>query len=187
MSSTAAGVVFIVSLVIALGLAYKPFGDYMYRAVTPTKHSRVERGIYRLIGVNPDGEQSWGVYARSVLAFSAVSILFLYAFLRVQDHLWLSLGFPAVFPAGAWNTAVSFVTNTNWQSYSGESTMGHLVQMAGLAVQNFASAAVGIAVAVALVRGFARSAPTSWATSGSTWSGSPCGSCCRSPWSARSC
>ena len=121
-----------------------------------TRHSRVERVIYRLIGVDPDGEQSWGVYARSVLAFSAVSILFLYVFQRVQDHLWLSLGFPAVPPALAWNTAVSFVTNTNWQSYSGESTMGHLVQMAGLAVQNFVSAAVGIAVAVALVRGFAR-------------------------------
>jgi K+-transporting ATPase ATPase A chain len=74
----------------------------------------------------------------------------------LQDHLWLSLGFSAVKPDQAWNTAVSFVTNTNWQSYSGESTMGHLVQMAGLAVQNFASAAVGIAVAVALVRGFTR-------------------------------
>jgi K+-transporting ATPase ATPase A chain len=85
-----------------------------------------------------------------------VSILFLYLFLRVQHWLWLSLGFPNVFPSGAWNTAVSFVTNTNWQWYYGESTMGHLVQMAGLAVQNFVSAAVGIAVAVALVRGFAR-------------------------------
>ena len=96
------------------------------------------------------------MYARSVLAFSAVSILFLYVFERVQHHLMLSLGFANVPPALAWNTAVSFVTNTNWQAYSGESTMGHLVQMAGLAVQNFASAAVGIAVAVALVRGFAR-------------------------------
>jgi K+-transporting ATPase ATPase A chain len=116
----------------------------------------VERVVYRLVGVNPDGEQTWGVYARSVLAFSVVSILFLYAFLRLQNYLWLSLGFPGVMPAGAWNTAVSFVTNTNWQWYSGESTLGHLVQMAGLAVQNFVSAAVGISVAVALVRGFAR-------------------------------
>ena len=91
-----------------------------------------------------------------MLAFSAVSVLFLYAFQRLQDHLLLSLGFADVPPALAWNTAVSFVTNTNWQAYSGESTMGHLVQMAGLAVQNFVSAAVGIAVAVALVRGFAR-------------------------------
>src|SRR5215831_5540832 len=76
--------------------------------------------------------------------------------MRLQSYLWLSLGFPNVMPSGAWNTAVSFVTNTNWQWYSGESTMGHLVQMAGLAVQNFVSAAVGISVAVALVRGFAR-------------------------------
>jgi K+-transporting ATPase ATPase A chain len=156
MSDTTAGVLFIVVLIAALALAYKPLGDYMYRSITSTRHLRVERFMYRLVGVNPDGEQTWAIYARSVLAFSAVSILFLYAFMRLQSYLWLSLGFPNVMPAGAWNTAVSFVTNTNWQWYSGESTMGHLVQMAGLAVQNFASAAVGIAVAVALVRGFAR-------------------------------
>ncbi|MGC4877755.1 potassium-transporting ATPase subunit KdpA [Micromonospora sp. DT43] len=157
MTMTTAGVIFVLTLVAALVAVYKPFGDYMFRAVAGTKQSRVERGVYRLVGVNPAAEQAWGVYARSVLAFSAVSILFLYLFQRVQNHLWLSLGFDPVVPHGAWNTAVSFVTNTNWQSYSGESTMGHLVQMAGLAVQNFASAAVGIAVAVALVRGFARS------------------------------
>ncbi len=156
MSTTAAGALFIVSLALALAVAYRPMGDYMYRVVTAKRHLRAERLMYRLVGVNPDGEQSWAVYARSVLAFSAVSILFLYAFMRLQNHLWLSLGFPPVNAAGAWNTAVSFTTNTNWQWYSGESTMGHLVQMAGLAVQNFASAAVGIAVAVALVRGFAR-------------------------------
>jgi K+-transporting ATPase ATPase A chain len=90
------------------------------------------------------------------LAFSAVSVLVLYGLLRLQQHLWLSLGFPGVAPDQAWNTAVSFVTNTNWQSYSGESTMGYLAQMAGLAVQNFASAAVGIAVSFALMRGFPR-------------------------------
>ncbi|MET7422585.1 potassium-transporting ATPase subunit KdpA [Dactylosporangium sp. NPDC005555] len=157
MSPTAAGVVFVASLILALVLVYRPFGDYMYRAVTSARHTRAERLAYRAAGVNPDGEQSWGVYARSVLAFSAISILALYLFQRVQQHLWLSLGFDPVAPDQAWNTAVSFVTNTNWQSYSGESTMGHLVQMAGLAVQNFTSAAVGIAVAVALVRGFARS------------------------------
>ncbi|GIH20504.1 potassium-transporting ATPase subunit KdpA [Rugosimonospora africana] len=156
MSPTAAGVIFIASLVVVLALVYKPLGDYMYRVVSRTKHSVVERGIYRVIGVNPDGEQTWGVYARSVLAFSVISILFLYLFQRVQSHLWLSLGFTNVTPSLSWNTAVSFVTNTNWQAYSGESTMGHLVQMAGLAVQNFVSAAVGISVAVALVRGFAR-------------------------------
>ncbi|MDG4807503.1 potassium-transporting ATPase subunit KdpA [Micromonospora sp. WMMD1120] len=157
MSMTTAGVIFVLALVVALVAVYKPFGDYMFRAVSGTGQSRVERGIFRLVGVNPTAEQTWGVYARSVLAFSAVSVLFLYLFQRVQNHLWLSLGFDPVVPHGAWNTAVSFVTNTNWQSYSGESTMGHLVQMAGLAVQNFVSAAVGIAVAVALVRGFARS------------------------------
>ncbi|WP_030486431.1 potassium-transporting ATPase subunit KdpA [Micromonospora chokoriensis] len=157
MTMTTAGVIFVLTLVAALVAAYKPFGDYMFRAVDGTKQSRVERGIFRVVGVNPAAEQTWGVYARSVLAFSAVSILFLYLFQRVQNHLWLSLGFDPVVPHGAWNTAVSFVTNTNWQSYSGESTMGHLVQMAGLTVQNFTSAAVGVAVAVALVRGFARS------------------------------
>ncbi|MEV6815924.1 potassium-transporting ATPase subunit KdpA [Micromonospora sp. NPDC051296] len=157
MTVTTAGVLFILSLVVALVAVHKPFGDYLYRVVSGPRHARIERGIYRLVGVNPAAEQSWGVYARSLLAFSAVSILFLYGFMRLQNHLWLSLGFDPVVPHGAWNTAVSFVTNTNWQWYSGESTMGHLVQMAGLAVQNFLSAAVGIAVAVALVRGFARS------------------------------
>ncbi|MET9300750.1 potassium-transporting ATPase subunit KdpA [Micromonospora aurantiaca] len=157
MSMTTAGVLFVLSLVAALVAVHRPFGDYMHRVVAGTRSSRVERGIYRLVGVDPAAEQTWGVYARSVLAFSAVSLLFLYAFQRLQNHLWLSLGFDPVVPHGAWNTAVSFVTNTNWQWYSGESTMGHLVQMAGLAVQNFVSAAVGIAVAVALVRGFARS------------------------------
>jgi K+-transporting ATPase ATPase A chain len=157
MSSAAAGVVFVAVLMLALAVAYRLLGDYMYGVVTSTRHWRVERTVYRIVGVAPDSEQSWGTYARTVLAFSVVSILFLYAFLRLQSLLPLSLGFDGVMPHGAWNTAVSFVTNTNWQWYSGEATMGHLVQMAGLAVQNFLSAAVGIAVAVALVRGFARS------------------------------
>ncbi|WP_433173973.1 potassium-transporting ATPase subunit KdpA [Actinoallomurus sp. CA-150999] len=156
MSMTVAGVLFTGSLVLALALAYRPLGDYMYRVYTGTKHSRVERVVYRLIGAHPDAEQTWSSYARSVLAFSAVSVLFLYALQRLQSHLLLSLGFKPVMTHQAWNTAISFVTNTNWQSYSGESTMGHLVQMAGLAVQNFVSAAVGMAVAIALVRGFAR-------------------------------
>ncbi|ADP81071.1 potassium-transporting ATPase subunit KdpA [Pseudofrankia inefficax] len=156
MGANGAGILFIAILVVALVLTYRPFGDYMARVFTSDKHLRVERGIYRLVGVDPDSEQRWPVYARSVLAFSAVSVLFLYLFQRLQNHLWLALGFPAVKPALAWNTSVSFVTNTNWQAYSGESTMGHTVQMAGLAVQNFASAAVGIAVAIALVRGLAR-------------------------------
>jgi K+-transporting ATPase ATPase A chain len=157
MSTTAAGILFAGSLLLALAAVHVPLGDYMYRVFSGTRHSRAERGIYRLIGVDPESEQSSGTYTRSVLAFSVVSLLFLYAFERVQHHLLLSLGFPNVEPALAWNTAVSFTTNTNWQAYSGESTMGHLVQMSGLAVQNFVSAAVGIAVAIAVVRGFARS------------------------------
>jgi potassium-transporting ATPase potassium-binding subunit len=157
-STTTAGILFLVLLVVALAAVHVPLGDYMYRVYSSDKHSRAERGIYRLIGADPKSEQSWGAYARSVLAFSAISILFLFIFQLVQGKLPLHLNDPAtpMTPALAWNTAVSFVTNTNWQAYSGESTQGHLVQMAGLAVQNFASAAVGMAVAIALVRGFAR-------------------------------
>jgi K+-transporting ATPase ATPase A chain len=157
MSTTTAGTLFALSLLVALAAAHVPLGDYMYRVFTDQRHLRLERIVYRLSGVDPDREQVWGAYARSVLAFSAVSVLFLYLLQRTQHHLLLSLGFDNVKPDLAWNTAVSFTTNTNWQAYSGESTMGHLVQMTGLAVQNFASAAVGIAVAIALVRGFARS------------------------------
>src|SRR5262249_11498739 len=133
-------------------------GDYMYRVYTSEKHSRAERLIYRTIGADPKSEQTWGAYARSVLAFSAISVLFLFVFQLVQGRLPLHLHDPAtqMTPGLAWNTAISFVTNANWQAYSGESTQGHLVQMAGLAVQNFVSAAVGMAVAIALVRGFAR-------------------------------
>jgi potassium-transporting ATPase potassium-binding subunit len=156
MSSGAAGAIFVASLLVALAVVHVPLGDYMYRVVESKRHLRVERWMYKLVGVHPEGEQSWVTYTRSVLAFSVLSLLFLYGLMRLQHYLPLSLGFPAPDQDGSWNTAVSFVTNTNWQWYSGESTMGHLVQMAGLAVQNFVSAAVGIAVAVALVRGFAR-------------------------------
>jgi K+-transporting ATPase ATPase A chain len=157
-NTTTAGIIFLAALVAALALIHVPFGDYMYRVYTTEKHLRAERVIYRVIGADPKSEQSWGAYARSLLAFSAVSILFLFVFQLVQDKLPLHLHDPAtpMTPALAWNTAVSFVTNTNWQAYSGESTNGHLVQMAGLAVQNFVSASVGMAVAVAVVRGFAR-------------------------------
>ncbi|MEU0836671.1 potassium-transporting ATPase subunit KdpA [Streptomyces sp. NPDC005969] len=157
MDPALAGSLQALSLVAALALSHRPLGDYLAHLLTSRRHLRTERGLYRLIGVNADFDQTWMAYLRSVLAFSAVSVLFLYGFQRLQNHLWLSLGFPAVPAATAWNTAVSFVTNTNWQSYSGESSMGHLVQMAGLTVQNFLSAAVGIAVVTALIRGFARS------------------------------
>jgi potassium-transporting ATPase potassium-binding subunit len=158
MSSTTAGLLFLALLVVALALVHVPLGDYMYRVYSSDKHWGAERFIYRLIGANPKSEQSWSGYARSVLAFSAVSIVFLFVLQLVQGKLPLHLHDPAtpMTPALAWNTAVSFVTNTNWQAYSGETTQGHLVQMAGLAVQNFVSAAVGMAVAVAFVRGFVR-------------------------------
>ena len=158
MSTTAAGIILLAVLIAALALAHVPFGDYMYRVYSSEKDSRVEAILYRLIGVDARSEQTWGAYARSVLAFSSISILFLFALQLVQGKLPLHLHDPAtrMTPGLAWNTAVSFVTNTNWQAYSGESTQGHLVQMAGLTVQNFVSAAVGMAVAIALVRGFAR-------------------------------
>jgi potassium-transporting ATPase potassium-binding subunit len=158
MSGTAAGLVFLAFLILALAAVHVPLGDYMYRVYSSQKHSRTEKFIYRLIGASPDAEQTWKAYARSLLAFSAVSVVFLFVLQLVQGKLPLHLHNPGtpMTPALAWNTAVSFVTNTNWQNYSGESTMGHLTQMAGLAVQNFVSAAVGVAVAVALVRGFAR-------------------------------
>jgi len=157
-STTTAGILFLVALIVALAITHVPLGDYMYRVYNSDKHSRVERGIYRLIGADPKAEQTWGAYARSVLAFSAIGILFLFLFQLAQGMLPLHLNDPGteMTPALAWNTAVSFVTNTNWQAYSGESTQGHLVQMAGLAVQNFVSAAVGMAVAIAFVRGLVR-------------------------------
>ena len=158
MSSTTAGILFLLSLIVALAAVHVPLGDYMYRVYATEKHLRPERLIYRLIGADPKSEQTWAAYARSVLAFSAISILFLFILQLVQGKLPLHLDDPAtqMTPALAWNTAVSFVTNTNWQAYSGESTQGHLVQMAGLAVQNFVSAAVGMAVAMAFIRGLAR-------------------------------
>jgi K+-transporting ATPase ATPase A chain len=117
----------------------------------------IERAIFRVTGVDPSREQRWNVYALSLLAFSAVSVVGLYLLQRLQGSLPLNpTDVAGVPPALAFNTAASFVTNTNWQNYGGESTMSHLTQMAGLTVQNFVSAAVGIAVAVALVRGLVR-------------------------------
>ena len=112
--------------------------------------------MYRAGGIDAGADQTWATYLRSVLAFSVVGVLFLYAFLRVQHLFWHPYAVPKMTSDQSFNTAASFVTNTNWQSYSGESALGYVVQMAGLAVQNFVSAAVGIAVAVALVRGFVR-------------------------------
>ena len=159
MSSALAGWLQLALLVAALAACYVPVGNYMAHIFTTDKHWKVERGIYKVIGIDPKADQRWSAYLRSMLAFSVVSVLFLYGLERLQHYLLQFVGphMANVPPALAWNTAVSFTTNTNWQNYSGESTMTYLVQMGGLAVQNFLSAAVGIVIAIALVRGFIRS------------------------------
>jgi K+-transporting ATPase ATPase A chain len=149
------GILQILTLVVLLALVYRPLGDYMARMFTTSKDLRVERGFYRVIGVDSDSEQSWRLYLRSVLIFSLVGVLLLYAMQRLQAVLPYSLGFPAIPEGLSFNTAASFVANTNWQSYSPDVTMGYAVQLGGLVVQNFLSVAVGIAVAIALIRGLA--------------------------------
>ncbi|MBB3042337.1 potassium-transporting ATPase subunit KdpA [Nocardioides soli] len=143
-------------LVAALAVAVPLLGRHLAHVYTSPRHLAVERTAYRLLRVDPDADQHWKTYTMSVLGFSLVSLLLLYLLGRVQEHLPLSLGYAALPADGAWNTAVSFVTNTNWQWYAGESTVGHLFQMSGLTVQNFVSAAVGMAVAAAFARGLAR-------------------------------
>ena len=148
----------IVTLVVALGIAWRYLGSYMAAVFDGRVRwlGWVERPIYRALGTSPEREQSWKRYAAALLVFSAVSILFTYLMLRLQGSLPLDpqhLG--AVPPALAWNTAMSFVTNTNWQNYGGETTLSYLSQMT-LVVQQFVSPAVGIAVAIALVRGLTR-------------------------------
>ncbi|MFI9011598.1 potassium-transporting ATPase subunit KdpA [Actinosynnema sp. NPDC053489] len=156
MTPTAAGLLQVGVLVVALAAARRPFGDYLARVYTGTKHNAVERAVYRVARVDPGVEQRWSTYAYGVLGFSFVGVVVLYALQRVQSVLPWDYGRGDVPPGVAFNTAVSFVTNTNWQSYVPETTLGHSVQLVGLTVQNFVSAAVGLAVAVALVRGFAR-------------------------------
>ncbi|MFJ3954897.1 potassium-transporting ATPase subunit KdpA [Streptomyces libani] len=155
MSPVLAGVLQLTALVAALALVYRPLGDYMAAVYSSPKHLRAEKVIYRCIGANADARMRWPAYLRSVLAFSAAGVLLLYLLQRLQGGMPMSLGFASISPDQAFNTAASFVANTNWQSYSGEQAMGHVVQTAGLAVQNFVSAATGMAVAIALVRGFA--------------------------------
>ena len=157
MSDTFGGLLTIALLLALLAAAYVPLGDYMARVYTSTTHLRVERAVYRLSGVNPAAEQGARSYATSVVGFSLVSIVVLMGIQIGQAALPMDRDLPGVPFWMSFNTAVSFVTNTNWQSYAGESTLGFTAQMAGLAVQNFLSAAVGIAVAVALIRGFVRS------------------------------
>ena len=156
MSSTMAGLVELGVLLLLLAAVYVPFGNYLAAVYSDARHWRVERAVYRVVRVDPDAEQRWTGYAAALLAFSFVSVVFLYLLQRLQGLLPLSLDRGPVDAGIAFNTAISFVTNTNWQSYVPETVMGHLVQMAGLTVQNVVSAAVGMAVAVALVRGFIR-------------------------------
>jgi potassium-transporting ATPase potassium-binding subunit len=145
-----------------LVLLIKPLGLYMARVFTgnwtpldPILRP-VERLIHRLSGVHPEQEQHWTTYTSTMLLFNFAGLVFLYALQRLQHLLPLNpQAFGPVAPETAFNTAVSFTSNTNWQSYAGESTMSYLVQMAGLTVQNFLSAATGIALALVLIRGFA--------------------------------
>jgi K+-transporting ATPase ATPase A chain len=128
----------------------------MARVYTTDSHWRVEELLYRAVGADPSREQRWTRYLGSVLAFSAVGVLLLYGLLLMQAHLPMPWGHPGMTPALAFNTAVSFTTNTSWQNYAGEAALGHLGLATGLGVQAFASAAVGMCVAVALVRGIVR-------------------------------
>jgi potassium-transporting ATPase potassium-binding subunit len=153
----------LLALVASIFVVTRLLGPYLAKVLDggPAPGDRVflpvERLIYRVSGVDPKREQPWTAYALSLLAFSAVSVIGLYLLQRVQGSLLLNpTDVVAVPPALAFNTAASFVTNTTWQNYGGESTMSHLTQMAGLTVQNFASAAVGVAVAMALIRGLVR-------------------------------
>jgi K+-transporting ATPase ATPase A chain len=145
--------VFIVVVVVAL---HVPLGDYMARVYTDSRHWRAEKMIYRFSGIDPAADQRWPHYLASILAFSGTGVALLYAILRLQPELPLSLGHAGFPPATAFNTAVSFTTNTSWQSYAGESAMGHFALAAGLGVQAFASAAVGMAAGLALTRGLIR-------------------------------
>jgi potassium-transporting ATPase potassium-binding subunit len=150
--------------IIALAALTKPLGLYLLRVFDPGAHTfidpvlkPVEQLMYRFIGISPADEQDWKSYAVSLLIFSFVGMLFTYLILRLQQSLPLNpRGFGAISPDLAFNTSASFMTNTNWQNYGGESTMSYFSQMVALAFHNFASAAVGCAVAAALVRGIAR-------------------------------
>ncbi len=149
------GALSLLAVLVVLALAYRPLGDYMAHAYTSPRDLRVERGLYRLIGVDPKASQTWQSYLRAVLLFSITGVVLVYLLQRTQQWLPFSLGLDAPGEALSFNTAVSFVTNTDWQCYSPEATLGYTVQFAVLTVQNFISAATGMAVAIALVRGFA--------------------------------
>lgn len=145
-------------LLVLLVLAHKPLGVYMARVFTSARNGRAEVVFFRLAGVDPGADQRWAVYLRSVLAFSAASVLSVFVLQRLQGLLPGGAGLGGVDPWVAMNTAVSFVSNTNWQTYVPETTLGIFAQMCLLAVQNFLSAAVGITIVIALIRGLTRTA-----------------------------
>jgi K+-transporting ATPase ATPase A chain len=145
----------VLALAMLLALAHVPLGSWIHRVFSDNEDWRVERAIYRIVGVDPRTEQRWTGYAISVIAFTVVSVVALLLLILVQGWLPWSQGRTMSWHTAV-NTAVSFVTNTNWQSYAGETGAGYTLQAVGLTVQNFVSAAVGLAVAVALVRGIAR-------------------------------
>jgi K+-transporting ATPase ATPase A chain len=154
--NTASFLTQLAALLLVLAAVHKPLGAYLAHVFEGTTSTRAERLIYRLAGVDAGTEQTWSVYLRSILAFSAVSIVVVFGLQRLQGLLPGSGSLTGVDPWVAMNTAISFVTNTNWQTYVPETTVGIFVQMCLLAVQNFLSAAVGIVVAIALIRGIAR-------------------------------
>ncbi len=156
MSPALAAALQILLVVAALALVHVPLGNYMASVLTPARHNRVERGLYRTLRIDPTADQRWSTYLLAVLAFSVVSIMVLWGLLSVQSRLPFANGTPNMPAAQGFNTAVSFVTNTNWQSYSGETALGYTAQALGLTVQNFLSAAVGMAVLAALIRGLTR-------------------------------
>ena len=153
MNPTVAGLLQVAALVVILAVAYIPLGDHMARVYSSDKDLRVERVLYRMARVDSRRQQTWVGYALAVLAFSLISFLVVYLLQRLQGVLPWSDGKSGVAPSMAFNTAISFVSNTNWQSFSPEVVMSNLTQMLGLAVQNFVSAAVGLAVAIAVIRG----------------------------------
>ncbi|MCV7388224.1 potassium-transporting ATPase subunit KdpA [Mycolicibacterium porcinum] len=146
----------LVAIAVLVVFLHVPLGNYLAAVYTSRTHLRVERVIYRLVGVRPDGQQRWTGYLSAVLAFSAVSVLLLYGLLLLQVYLPEPWGHKGMTPALAFNTAISFTTNTSWQNYPGETTLGHVGLVAGLGVQAFVSLAVGMCVAVVLIRGLAQ-------------------------------
>ncbi len=187
MGPTTAGVLQLVALTGALALVHIPLGNHMARVYSSRRHLRIEKWIYQGIGADPDTEMTWTAYLRGVLAFSAVGVLFLYGLQRLQGVLPGSLGFDAIDPDQAFNTAVSFVTNTNWQSYYGEQAMGHVVQTPGSPCRTSSPRPSAWPSPWRWCAASHGPVPVSWGTSGPTWCAVSYACCCRWRSSPRSC